>query len=222
MEKEKGILADYDSLEVDQIIICMEKSFGIAFSEKDFLNIKTYGDFEKHILSKIKGTEVYDCTSQQVFYKLREIISENFEIQKEDFKLETKLDVIFPKKYRIENIKILEQKLSVKNKFLTFNSIQYTFLFIIFFGSLVFFFFNFFYAIIIFSVGMILSEIFKAKAFRFKNIREVSEFLKNEDYKKSRRSAESFNPVEVKDVIKNIFADKLDIEKSKLNYNTLL
>lgn len=222
MKKEKGILAKYDALDIDEIIISIEKSFDIKINDNEANGIKTYGDFETLILSKIEGEEKSDCTSQQAFYKLRNIISENFNIEKKDIKLETKLDEIFPKKNRIKNIQLLEKELSIKNKFLTFSSIQFVVLFIVFSSSIVFLFFNLFYAFIIFSIGLILSETFKANSFYFKNIKEFSEFLKNENYKNSRRDYNSFNPNEVKDVIKNIFFEKLDIEKSKLNFDTLL
>lgn len=222
MKKEKGILAEYDGLDIDEIIITIEKSFDIKIDDKDSNGIKTYGDFETLILSKINGDEKNDCTSQQAFYKLRNIISETFNINKEDIKLETKLDQIFPKKNRIKNIQLLEKELSIKNKFLTHSAIQFIVLFMVFSSSVIFLYFNSLYAIILFSIGMILSEELKTKKFAFNDIREVSEFLKNENYKNSRKNTNSFNPIEIKDIVKNIFSDKLDIEKSKLNSDTLL
>lgn len=97
MEKEIGILEQYDSLDVDDLIVKIEKSFAIRFNETDFSSTKTNGDFEMVILSKFNGEGKNDCTSQQAFYKLRTIVSENFEIEKNDIKLKTKLDEIFPK-----------------------------------------------------------------------------------------------------------------------------
>ncbi len=222
MKKEKGILAEYDGLDIDDVIVIIEKSFEIKFNDEDFADIKTYGDFETSVLSKIKGEEKHDCTSQQAFYKLRKIVSENFDINKEEIKIETKLDDLFPKKNRLKNIRLLEKKFALKNEILTHNTFQIVTLIIVFVSSFVFLFFNSFYALIIFSIGMILSETFQTNTFYIKNIREFSEFLKNENYRNSRRDTNSYNPLEIKNVIKNIFSEKLDIEKSKLNFDTLL
>ena len=76
MKKEKGILSSYDSLDIDEVIITIEKTFHIKFDERDFEEVKTYGEFEKLVLDKIQGIEISDCTSQQTFYKLRKILVE--------------------------------------------------------------------------------------------------------------------------------------------------
>lgn len=67
MEKEIGILEQYDSLDVDDLIVKIEKSFAIRFNETDFSSTKTNGDFEMVILSKFNGEGKNDCTSQQAF-----------------------------------------------------------------------------------------------------------------------------------------------------------
>jgi len=158
-------LTKYDGLDIDEVLISIEKSLRLNFNDEDFGDIRTYGDFETFVLSKINGEEMNDCTSQQAFYKLRKIISENFDINKGKIKLETKLDDIFPKKDRLKNIRLLEKKLAIKNKTLKLNIFQIASLFIVFISSFVFLFFNSFYALIIFSIGMILSEKFQNQNF---------------------------------------------------------
>lgn len=78
------------------------------------------------------------------------------------------------------------------------------------------------YAFIVFSLAMILSESFKKKKFRFKNVQNLIEFLKNENYRNSRRNPASYNRTEIKEVIKNIFSDSFDIEKSKFKDDSIL
>ena len=158
-------MTKYDGLDIDEVLISIEKSLRLNFNDEDFGDIRTYGDFETFVLSKINGEEMNDCTSQQAFYKLRKIISENFDINKGKIKLETKLDDIFPKKDRLKNIRLLEKKLAIKNKTLKLNIFQIASLFIVFISSFVFLFFNSFYALIIFSIGMILSEKFQNQNF---------------------------------------------------------
>ena len=52
MKKEKGILSSYDSLDIDEVVIAIEKTFHLKFDERDFEKVKTYGDFENLVLNK--------------------------------------------------------------------------------------------------------------------------------------------------------------------------
>ena len=60
------------------------------------------------------------------------------------------------------------------------------------------------------------------KEFYAITIGELSKLMVKKDYKNSRRASETYNPKEVKEIIKEIFSDMLDIEKTKLQYNTIL
>ena len=72
MKKEKGILSSYDSLDIDEVIITIEKTFHIKFDERDFEEVKTYGEFEKLVLDKIQGIEVIKdaLDINMVFFKI--------------------------------------------------------------------------------------------------------------------------------------------------------
>ena len=99
MKKEKGILSSYDSLDIDEVIITIEKTFHIKFDERDFEKVKTYGDFENLVLNKIEGRETEDCCSQQTFYKLRKIFIEEFNIPFEKINPKTQLENIIETAY---------------------------------------------------------------------------------------------------------------------------
>ena len=62
----------------------------------------------------------------------------------------------------------------------------------------------------------------KKNNFLFKNLRELTNTLKIKNYKNSRKDYETYNPKEVKEIIKEIFSDSLDIEKSKIHHETIL
>lgn len=119
-------------------------------------------------------------------------------------------------------MKILEKEFLINDEILTFDSWQFILLLLFFISSFIIFFFNIMYAFIVFSLAMILSESFKKKKFRFKNVQNLIEFLKNENYRNSRRNAASYNRTEIKEVIKNIFSDSFDIEKSKFKDDSIL
>ena len=222
MKKEKGILSSYDSLDIDEVIITIEKTFHIKFDERDFEEVKTYGEFEKLVLDKIQGIEINDCTSQQTFYKLRKILIEEFKIPYNRINLNTKLTEIFPKNIRNNEIKKLKSSLKFENQILTFSKEQFIILTIIFITSIYFLFTNFFYGLFFLAIGKILSEEMKKNNFLFKNLRELTNTLKIKNYKNSRKDYETYNPKEVKEIIKEIFSDSLDIEKSKIHHETIL
>lgn len=222
MKKEKGILDTGDGLDSVEIIIAIEKTFHIKFDERDFENVKTYGEFENLVLNKIQGTEINDCTSQQAFYKLRKILVEDFNIPFNKVNLDTKLEGIFSEKKRKNNVKKLKDLLNFENQILTFSTEQFIILTIIFIAAIYLLFTNFFYGIIFLIIGKILSEEMKKNNFLFKNLRELTTTLKIKNYKNSRSNPETYNPKEVKEIIKEIFSDMLGIEKSKIKFDTVL
>lgn len=224
MKKEKGILSSYDSLDVDEVVNTIEKTLHLKFDERDFEEVKTYGEFENLVLNKIEGTETYDCTSQQAFYKLRKILVEDFNIPFRDITPKTQLDNIFPSKDRIKKVTFLKDKLKTEINFLK-PDFTLSFISVILIILSFYYFFNqFLFGLLLFGIGIFCSKIAQdyGKEFYVTNIGELSEFMVKKDYKNSRRDSETYNPKEVKDIIKEIFSDMLDIEKSKLQYNTIL
>ena len=147
---------------------------------------------------------------------------EEFKIPYNRINLNTKLTEIFPKNIRNNEIKKLKSSLKFENQILTFSKEQFIILTIIFITSIYFLFTNFFYGLFFLVIGKILSEEMKKNNFLFKNLRELTNTLKIKNYKNSRRDYETYNPKEVKEIIKEIFSDSLDIEKSKIHHETIL
>lgn len=222
MKKEKALLADYDILDINEVIFSIEKSFDIKFNQEELNSLTTYGEFENLALIKIKGIETNDCTSQQAFYKLRKILHEEFNIPIKNILLNTKLTDIFPEKNRISNIKKLKKLLKYEGNILTFSGMEFIILGTVFISSIVLFFFNSFYGLLLFAIGLILSEEMKANTFLFKDIRELTNNLKTENYKNSRRDPKTYNSQEIKQAIKDIFSESLIIEKSKICHDSVL
>lgn len=224
MKKEKGILSDYDSLDVDEVIFAFEKTFNLKFDEKDFREIITYGDFENLVLNKIKGTETNDCTSQQAFYKLRKILVDEFNIPFKNIKPKTQLEDIVPSKDRIKKVTFLKDKLKTNVNFLK-PDFTLSFISVVLIILSFYYFFNqFLLGLFLFGIGIFCVKIAQdfGKKFYSKNVGELSNLMVTKYYKNSRSNSETYNPKEIKNIIKNTFSEMLDIEKSKLQYNTIL
>ena len=225
MIKEIGILDTGDGLDADEIIIIIEESFNIKFDDNnDFQNVRTYGDLENLILNKIDGVEANDCTSQQAFYKLRNLFVEYFDINYKQIKPQTSLEKIFPTKDRIKNIQCLQLLLKTKVNILK-TDFYFGFLAVIFIISSIYFFFNaLFLGIILFIFGLLFIKfsLNPSKDFNIKSVGELSNFLMINDYKVARSNSQTFNPKEIKQIIKNIFSDILGISPSEINHQTIL
>lgn len=222
MNSEVKILASYDVLDVEEVITDIEKSFNINFEENELGHIKTFGEFQDYVIQKMEGDENFDCTSQQIFYKLRKIISENFNFKSENINPKTSLNEIFPLNNRRQNVSKMQKLLNFSGNILILDNISQIVLISVFTISIVLFFFNFFNGAIIFVIGLLLSEFLKANTFKVKNIKELSYLILKENYANSRSVAKTFNPHEIRNAIQDIFSDKLQIEKSKLIYNAQL
>jgi hypothetical protein len=62
-------LKDYDIEDLEDILIRIEKSFGISFVDNELASVTDFGQLSDSIINKIKIQETESCTSQQAFYK---------------------------------------------------------------------------------------------------------------------------------------------------------
>src|SRR5688572_23822887 len=113
-------LDEYESEDIFDIVVKLEKSFAIKFDKDAFLNVKTFGDLSDIIESYIKYGNKEDCTKQQAFYKIRTAISETQLIDKNEITLDTKLVDLFPRQNRRRQVKMFQRQLGVNLKFLTY------------------------------------------------------------------------------------------------------
>lgn len=86
-----------DSIE---ILMKVEKTFGIEVPDKDAEKIFTIGDFHDAVWKQPAVKHSNKCKSQVLFYKLRQSSHETFNFPKRDFKTDTPLNDIFPKDNR--------------------------------------------------------------------------------------------------------------------------
>jgi hypothetical protein len=86
-----------DSIE---ILVKVEKTFGINIPNQEAAKIITVGDFHNSVWHHLEGRYSDKCKSQSLFYKLRQSFADIFKLPKSDFKLDASLNDIFPKNNR--------------------------------------------------------------------------------------------------------------------------
>lgn len=82
-----------DSIE---ILMEVEKSFGIKIPDKEAEKIITVGDFHNLVWEYVKDRKSVKCKSQSLFYKLRQSFSDKMQISKQSITLDSILSDIVP------------------------------------------------------------------------------------------------------------------------------
>lgn len=211
-------LDEYESEDIFNIVVKLEKSFAIKFDKDAFLNVKTFGDLCDVIESYIKYDNKEDCTKQQAFYKIREAISETQLIDKKLINLDTKLVDLFPRKNRRIQVKLFQRQLGVNLKFLTYPDWLLLTLIIGVLASFIAFFFDWKIAvsgIIFFAIALNVADKL-GKYLAVETIKELTEKAAAEHYIDMRSSKMTVNRNEILDTIKEAFINGLDIEKEQL------
>ncbi|WP_412464400.1 acyl carrier protein [Flavobacterium mekongense] len=214
----KFSLKNIDSEDLEDLLLEVEKSFGVTFVGNELVHIKTFGELCDHIESKIELENSESCTSQQAFYKLREAISTTLLIENKTISPSFPLKQILPRQNRRSIVKKLEGNLGFKLKILRAPYWVTTTLAIILIVSLVVVFFSWRVGVfgIVFSFfGLRLSDRI-GKELDLKTVGEVAKKMTRENYLKSRRNPNTFNRKEIEKLLTEWFSVNLDLEKSEL------
>ena len=76
-------ISEVDIEEIEDLLLKVETSFDIRFADNELKGITTFGELCDIIENKIQLENSNDCTTQQAFYKLRDALTETFEIKRE-------------------------------------------------------------------------------------------------------------------------------------------
>lgn len=211
-------LKNVDSLDIDDVLRKIEKSFQIQFGDKDFKDAKTFGELCDIIVGKIQLDNTEDCTTQQAFYRLRIAICQTQSIHLEAINTNTDLKTIFPRRVRIQKIKQVEVYLGFALKALRPKHwVMLTFV-LIFLASLVELFIKWQFGLIgilFFMVGVNIAKKF-GEELDLNTVGELAEKMASENYFKSRRNATTVNRKEIVDKIRNLFINDLALRASVL------
>ncbi len=215
-------LCNIDPDDISNVLIKVQKSFHLKFSFFEFKDVKTFGELCNIITAKFPHNHLYDCTTQQAFYKLRSAIEDALLINKNYITPRTGLQNLFPRKTRRKSISAIEKRLGFKTGLLRpKHSITSTFIIMLlvsFIGV-----FIFWQAAI---VALILSIIGQTLATRFANeldiqtVGQFAEIISREHYLKCRRISETANRYEIEKKIKELFLTELGLEEHQLTRQT--
>lgn len=211
-------LDEYESEDIFDIVVKLEKSFAIKFDKDAFLNVKTFGDLCDVVESYIKYDNKKDCTKQQAFYKIRTAISATQLIDKKLINLDTKLVDIFPRQSRRRQVKTFQKQLGVNLKFLTYPGWLALTLIIGLLASFLAFFLDWKIAvsgITFFAIAFNIADKL-GKDLAVETVKELTEKAAAEHYVDIRSSKLTVNRNEILDTIKDAFVNGLAIEKKDL------
>lgn len=86
-----------------ELILNVEETFAISISDDEAERIVTAGDLYQCVLSKFGDGRSTECLSQGVFYAIRKVLDQQFNISRAEITLTKKLDEIFPVQKRISD-----------------------------------------------------------------------------------------------------------------------
>ena len=215
-------LENIDLGDLEDVVMKLEDSFEVQLTGIEILKINSFGELTDVIKEKIVFESEESCTSQQAFYKLRNVIEKEFGI--ENLNLKSKLSEIFPKKERLLKIKQIEEKLDFKLKITQPKSIFLKIFAYLLLSSLLFFIINYKIASILFMASIIgIWTLHKfGKELNTNTIGELAEKMKRENYSKVRRNKNTINKNEIEKIIIDTFSIELDLKKTELTRNALL
>ncbi len=215
-------LDEYESEDIFNIVVKLEKSFALKFDKDAFLNVNTFGDICDVIESYIKYDNKEDCTKQQAFYKIRAAITETQLIDKKFINLDSKLVDLFPRQNRRLQVKLFQIKLGVNLKFLTYPGWLSLTLIIGILASFIAFFFDWKIAvtgITFFALALNVADKL-GKDLAVETVKELTERAAAEYYVDMRSSKLTVNRNEILDTIKEAFINGLAIKKEQLTRDT--
>lgn len=211
-------LKDIDPLDIESLLLQVEKSFGFEFVENELAHVKTFGEFCDHVANKIELENHTDCTNQQAFYKLRKTISTTLNIESKIITPSFPLSKILPRQNRRSKVNKIENHLGFKLNILRAPNWLIAILSIMFIASIIGGYWNWQIGIlgIVSSIGGLWLSTRIGNELDLKTVGEVAEKMTRENYLKSRRNQNTFNKTEIEKVLTNWFSVYFDIEKSQL------
>ena len=217
-------LNDIDPEDFGDTLLKLEKSFGVKFAANSMKDAKTFGDICDIIESHINFADKDDCTTQQAFYKVRKAISLTQNFNDNNIEPQTKLEDIFPRTNRRQNIKHFQQALRFSVDILSMKTWLGWTLAVGFIASLIAFFFSWQYAI----AGLTFFTLFSWTASKFSKelnvstVRDLTEKISREHYSLARRQSGTINRNEIVKIIQNVFIADYLLDRKHLTKNATL
>lgn len=211
-----------DSEDVEDLLIKVQRSYGIRFAKDDFKDAGTLGDITGIILNRVSGTPASDCTSQQGFYKLRDAIGKVTGLDKVSIKPTSSLGDIFPRANRRKKIKRVVEILDFQPKILQPHPAISSVLAILLLFSLAWYFVDGLQATIglFSSIVMLLISHRTGKEFTVKTVGELAEKLSIENYIHIRTDPATVNKDEIRRNLIKMYSKDLGLRPHEISPGT--
>ena len=217
-------LSDIDSEDFGDTLLKLEKSFGIKFVDNSFKDAKTFGDICDIIDSHINHLDKDDCTTQQAFYKIRRAIYLTQNYDEINIKPQTKLEEIFPRLNRRQNINSFEEELGFSTDILsmkTWLALTITFGFIISLSALFFSGQVAVVGLLLFTLVTLIAKVL-SKELNVLTVGELTEKISREHYSLVRRQRGTVNRSEIVKTIQDVFIEDHLLVREHLTKESIL
>ncbi|WP_421877354.1 acyl carrier protein [Marinoscillum sp.] len=193
-------LHQIDSEDIEDIIIRLEESFGTTFPNDAFKDVQTFGELITAIENNLTAEHSESCTSQQAFYRIRRAL-EQMDLEHE-IKPSLQLASIFPKNNRRSTVRKFIEYLEIDIKLLEPHGFVLAANLVGLLIGIILLFTNTFIGLATTALAIISLRLITkyGTQLRVKNIRELSELLMNEKYRKT-RSTPTINRNEIWNIV---------------------
>ncbi|TAF76563.1 MAG: hypothetical protein EAZ53_03450 [Bacteroidetes bacterium] len=199
-------------------LLKLEKSFGTKFADNSFKEAKTFGDICNIVESQINQTIKDDCTTQQTFYKVRKAISLTQDFSVNNINPKTKLEDIFPRENRRQNLNNFQVALGFSVNILSMKTWLGWTLASGLLVSVIAFFFSWQYAVAgltFFTLCTWAADKF-SKELDILTVGELTNKISRENYSIARRQNGTVNKNEIVKIIQDVFVADHLIEREHL------
>lgn len=198
-------LINIDPEDISDVLLKIEQSFHIKL-DKELEHISTFGELCDHIADKVRLEHSEDCTTQQAFYKLRNILrSEGIEIYPDTL-------------LTVSMVRQIERSLGYKLSILRPPHMVTITLTCLLIASFILLFINWqigLSGIVVCIAGLKLAQV-SGKQMDIRTVGEAVQKMAREHYVKARRNPETINRNEIQGLLIDLFSVELGLDKSKL------
>jgi len=212
-------LRNVDPDDISFLLVDIEKSFGFSFGETSLEHVSTFGELCDVIAGKLHERDAHDCTSQQAFYKLREVLATTLGVDRNKIKPGTGLVGLIPAPQIRQKVQEINNKLGCKVINLYIKAWLANIILVVGILSMIAFFLDWRIALSGLStivVTGILANRFFATDVEHITVGQLAEKFSREHYLKARRNPETVNRAEIEQKIRQLFSDKLGLDESVL------
>lgn len=208
--------------DVEDVLKKVEQSFNLKFEPNELSQIQNFGDLCDYLANKIQLTNTPDCTTQQAFYKLRNVLPESTGMARGAITPSTPLVTFLPRFKRRLVLKQIEEKLGFKLALLSPPDWITIPLVVICLASLPLLAIHWQTGLtaLLFSIAGFYLADKTANELNRNTVGELAMKMASENYVRSRRDPNTFNKNEIGLTLVKLFSDNLFLNESKLTRNS--